>query len=496
MNDYWSIEQLQAEDQNVQFKPLCDMKYIGFLTKEPLEEELVFEPEGVVHPLKEISNDNEEESSSEEEDDDENNYCCGRELDEDWIQCDYPKCTKRWYHFSCAGITTLPIGKWYCKSCVKIIEEQIKIYEEKIITKKIKSIKKSQVTELPLWLAIQFKSLKLSVFKMPFRYSETFLNRCLEDYDFQENFANKSRFWYYSGAVLAGAARDPQISNDFSQIFVQRLNHLLMNTKTFKKEFLLFTRHEKNILSNKNNNRGDDEDDGDLLIKPQQPIKSTLNNLLISKIIKENNINLNNTFIGRDREDENKVKGNGKGIKKEKEKKIINSQQETILDQQNKRKIDELFSNQPTLKTNKKTYNQTNDSNIIEQMKLKKRRQIQQSLTNDKNNDNKLDNFMNKQINNEKLSIKNLDNDLNSITKLLKQKLIVKKKRIFENFILWNNSQQEKENLMQSLEKKLQIPKEEKKIFKKLTQLEKNIYLYWGTNSNKFNNWVLKFQKK
>ncbi|KAJ3447596.1 inhibitor of growth protein [Anaeramoeba flamelloides] len=464
MNDYWSIEHLQAEDQNVQLKPLCDMKYIGFLVKEPLEEELVFEPEGVVHPLKEISNDNEEESSSEEEDDDDNNYCCGRELDEDWIQCDYPKCEKGWYHFSCAGIKTLPIGKWYCKSCVKIIEEQIKIYEEKIITKKIKSIKKSQVTELPLWLANQFKSLKISVFKMPSHFSETFRNRCLEDYDFKENFAKKSKFWYYSGTVLASAARDPQISNDISQIFVQRLNHLIMNTKAFKKELLLFTHNKKNILSNKNYNHGGGDGDGsggddegvDLSTKSHQPIKNTLNSNLISKIIKENNINLNNinnSFIELTGEGINDESGNGIIKKKEEEeqifeKKKINSQQETILDQQNKRKIDELFSVQSILKTTKKTNNQIKDSNIIEKMKLKKRRQIQQSQTNQtKNKNNGNDNHGNlneKQINNDKLKIKNLDNDLNSITKRLKQQLTIKRNCIFGNFILWNNSQQEK----------------------------------------------------
>ncbi|KAJ3428018.1 inhibitor of growth protein [Anaeramoeba flamelloides] len=552
MNDYWSIEQLQAEDQNVQFKVLYDMKYLGFLVKEPLEEEIVIEPEGVIHPLNETRNEGVNVNTNASEDEEGIVYCCGRELEEDWIQCDYPKCETGWYHFSCAGITTLPMGKWYCKNCMKAIEEKIKIYEEKVIIKKIKTIQKSQSTTLPLWLANQFKTLKLSIFKIPFHYSERFRNRCLEDSDFQQDLAKKSKFWFYTGALFASSSRDPRISNDFCQILVQRLNHLITNTKTFKKDVLLFhtfennnkkkkkmtnkanvfttqplTKNQKKKMntisiydSNKNKNMNNNKNNynyENLLLIPQQLIGNTINSNLSPKLRKENKPALRTEKIN------NKITKNldEENINEKKKKNqlfeqiITNQEQETFLDRENKRKFEELLSKQVILKKKKKNHtqnqqnnNQTNDSNILEQMEFKKRRQIQKlPMNNNKKNENGVgdgdinvngngneDNFNNKQIRNEKINPFNDDDDLNSINQLLKEKLIIKRNRVFENFILWNNSQWEKDNLMKNFNKNLKLSKEEKKFFEKLSKLERNIYLYWIINVDKFQKWVAKYQ--
>ncbi|KAJ6230424.1 inhibitor of growth protein [Anaeramoeba flamelloides] len=548
MNDYWSIEQLQAEDQNVQFKVLYDMKYLGFLVNDPLEEEIVIEPEGVIHPLNETRNEGVSLNTSEDEEG--IVYCCGRELEEDWIQCDYPKCETGWYHFSCAGITTLPIGKWYCKNCMKAIEEKIKIYEEKVIIKKIKTIQKSQRTALPLWLANQFKTLKLSIFKIPFHYSERFRNRCLEDSDFQQDVAKKSRFWFYTGALFASSSRDPQISNDFCQILVQRLSHLMTKTKTFKKDFLLFhtfenhnhnnnkkkktkkkngfttqllTKNQKKKINtlpiydcNKNkkmNKNKNNENYENLLIKPQYRIENTLNSNLSSRLIKENKPALRTEKINNEI-----TKNMDEEIVNEKveknqllEQTLRNKDQETIFDRQNKRKFEELLSNQIILKKKKKNHtknqqnkNQINDSKISEQMKLKKRRQIQKLKHSNNNNNDGVgvgngngneDNFNNKQVKDEKINPFNYDDDLNSISQLLKEKLRIKRNRAFENFILWNNSQWEKDNLMKNFDKNLKLSKEEKNFFEKLSQLERSIYLFWIINVDKFQNWVAQYKK-
>ncbi|XGW30857.1 hypothetical protein V3C99_009655 [Haemonchus contortus] len=33
------------------------------------------------------------------------------------VACDGPHCKNEWFHFQCVGLTSSPIGKWYCDDC-------------------------------------------------------------------------------------------------------------------------------------------------------------------------------------------------------------------------------------------------------------------------------------------------------------------------------------------------------------------------------------------
>ncbi|KAJ6251426.1 chromatin modification-related protein yng2 [Anaeramoeba flamelloides] len=523
MNGYWSVESLQAEDQNVQIKALHTMKYLGFLVTEPVVEELVIVPKGVVHPLIEMAT-AEEVSSDYDTDEDEKVWCCGKELDEDWIKCDYPKCKVGWYHFSCAGITKEPTGKWNCDSCQKIINEKMRIYEEQITRKKIKTIKRGQRTKLPLWMATQYKSLKLAIFKIPFHFTEKFRNRCREDFDFQQNLSVKCQYWYSSGTILAKAANDPLISKEFSLIFTLRLISGNENAKDQEKEHGNENAKEKEN-ENENENEKEKEKEKEKKIDKINDLSNNNNptDKNISKTMEKENINNSKQAIG-----------NQIDIEIIQEKANLFDNKESNITQSNKRKFDELTTNQlisgsrsgsesGNKKQNLQTNTQPNEdgSNITEEMDLKKRRQIQKLP---KNNQDSKDKNSNKNANKNttkskekikgkdnmdnqntslnknhqddvKSKIQNFQGGINSITKLLKEKLITKRNHSFENFVLWNNSQQQKEQLMKQFENMLQLSKEEETFVNKLSQLEKNIYRSRRVNADRFKNWVLKFKK-
>ncbi|KAJ3452512.1 inhibitor of growth protein [Anaeramoeba flamelloides] len=554
MNEYWSVESLQAEDQNVQIKALHTMKYLGFLVMEPIVEELVIVPKGVVHPLIEMAT-AEEVSSDYDTDEDEKVWCCGKELEEDWIKCDYPKCKVGWYHFSCAGITKEPTGKWYCDSCQKIINEKMRIYEKQITRKKIKTIKRGQRTKLPLWMATQYKSLKLAIFKIPFHFTEKFRNRCREDFDFQQNLALKCQYWYSSGTILAKAASDPLISKDFSLIFTLRLVHLVKNSKTYsipkedvtllnssknnntnKTSLVVLSKNNENAKESKNENEKEkdqkkeqEQEQGKEKEKEKEQEKEKINHLSNNNNSTEKNISIP---IEKDNNNNNKQSIENKiDIEKIQEKQNLFENKESNVTQSNKRKFDELTtthlisgSESGNKNQNSQTNTQPNEdgSDITEEMDLKKRRQIQtlpknnQDAIEKNNNENANMNTTKSKENSEnkdsvdntntilnknhqddvKSKIENFKGDINSITKLLKEKLITKRNHSFENFVLWNSSQQKKEQLMNQFEQKLQLSNEEETFVNKLSQLEKNIYLYRGVNAERFKSWILKFKKK
>ncbi|KAK5968948.1 Inhibitor of growth protein [Trichostrongylus colubriformis] len=33
------------------------------------------------------------------------------------VACDGPRCKNEWFHFQCVGLTSSPVGKWYCDDC-------------------------------------------------------------------------------------------------------------------------------------------------------------------------------------------------------------------------------------------------------------------------------------------------------------------------------------------------------------------------------------------
>lgn len=54
----------------------------------------------------------------EEEIEDQNLYCiCNQPNYGRMIECEHPKCQKKWFHFTCVGLVASPKGKWICPSC-------------------------------------------------------------------------------------------------------------------------------------------------------------------------------------------------------------------------------------------------------------------------------------------------------------------------------------------------------------------------------------------
>jgi hypothetical protein len=49
-------------------------------------------------------------------------YCTCRSIAYgDMISCDNEKCNIEWFHFGCVGLTKMPKGDWYCKTCKSLL---------------------------------------------------------------------------------------------------------------------------------------------------------------------------------------------------------------------------------------------------------------------------------------------------------------------------------------------------------------------------------------
>ncbi|WKY04321.1 hypothetical protein Q1695_005376 [Nippostrongylus brasiliensis] len=42
------------------------------------------------------------------------------------VACDGPDCKNEWFHFQCVGLTSSPVGKWYCDQCKEARKKKIK----------------------------------------------------------------------------------------------------------------------------------------------------------------------------------------------------------------------------------------------------------------------------------------------------------------------------------------------------------------------------------
>ncbi|KAJ6240178.1 chromatin modification-related protein yng2 [Anaeramoeba flamelloides] len=434
MDNYWCTTPLFAEEGLIQIKVLYEVKYIGFLVSDPKKEDLVSIPNSVVHPL-----DEQESSGDEGFEEEEKVYCCGKELeDEDWIHCDYHKCEKSWYHFSCVGITKEPIGKWYCPNCVKILEKKLDLYEKSKTIKTIYNIRKSQSFRLPYWLANQYKGLKLAIFKIPFYFSENFRDRCRENLlpklkekekekeieteieneqerksQEKKNFLSlneKCKYWYYSGTSLANASGNSKLSFDFSIIFSQRILKIM--------ELLQF--------SKSNNN------------KPLQVLKS--------KPIKNEDEN-------------NNKKKNGNEKNKEKDQQVSKKSRTTL----NKNRVRPIKRNFDELNMNN---NSKNELMGMEEMEFNERMQTKST------NRNNIDN--------------NNNQDINFIKKQLKDNMFTRRDNLFGNPQSWQQQQQQKRKKYYDI---FSPTLEEEKFIKKLSQLEKNIYSFQKLNQKKYQYW-------
>ncbi|KAJ3427882.1 inhibitor of growth protein [Anaeramoeba flamelloides] len=124
--DYWSITTILAEEEFQQIKFLQTSKSVHHILDN-------FKLKIKANQMK--SNGNEksksslssEESESESESDNEMLYkeehnpmwCCGKEIEDDYIKCDNPLCKKQWYHFRCVNLKEVPNTNWYCPSCLE-----------------------------------------------------------------------------------------------------------------------------------------------------------------------------------------------------------------------------------------------------------------------------------------------------------------------------------------------------------------------------------------
>jgi hypothetical protein len=49
-------------------------------------------------------------------------YCTCRSIAHgDMISCDNEKCNIEWFHFGCVGLTKMPKGDWFCKTCKSLL---------------------------------------------------------------------------------------------------------------------------------------------------------------------------------------------------------------------------------------------------------------------------------------------------------------------------------------------------------------------------------------
>jgi len=52
-------------------------------------------------------------------------YCICRNIAHgDMISCDNEKCNIEWFHFACVGLTKLPKGDWFCKTCKSALNKK------------------------------------------------------------------------------------------------------------------------------------------------------------------------------------------------------------------------------------------------------------------------------------------------------------------------------------------------------------------------------------
>ncbi|KAK6055245.1 PHD-finger [Cooperia oncophora] len=42
------------------------------------------------------------------------------------VACDGPDCKNEWFHFQCVGLTSSPVGKWYCDQCKEARKKKMK----------------------------------------------------------------------------------------------------------------------------------------------------------------------------------------------------------------------------------------------------------------------------------------------------------------------------------------------------------------------------------
>ncbi|KAJ3427895.1 inhibitor of growth protein [Anaeramoeba flamelloides] len=575
MSDYWNALSLLAEEENVDMEFLEETKYLGFLVKFPKENRKIkYPPIPLEDPFLPIEKeekpiqsntenetnldnqkdeqernnekanneqkDNEKEKKEEEEqkemastkenvnenateneDEDEgdqsnSNYCCGlNKPEESWIECDRPRCKRKWFHFGCVGIEDNEDDEveeeWYCPDCQEIIDEYNSLREDlKIIQINYTAPINSLASSIPLWLASSFRSQtsatstskgpRVSLI-IPYHYSHKFRSKVLTSSDHSlQNLKIRSKYYYYSFLRMFQHKKDPTSFLQIVSLFANRIrligqlepkpsNHLNNNDKfiqnsNFSKYNNFFL---KNSTKRKENNTQTKTVDkkienninasGQITIQIHKEGKSdqqTLNNQLPNKnSTKENQKNdldlkkieiektkplpqIKNQNIEKEKEKEHEE---GKGTEteteneKEKETEIVL----TLNKDQKKRKFDEIRQNTDNLNPNINEENQ----------EIKKFRSLEKKENNIP------------QTNNDKIKIENLP------TQNENRKIFLTEKEK-------EQQQKNEEDNTESVEyrKKEMMEEEDEDIFQIFfSELELMIYHIRISNLNTFKSW-------
>ncbi|KAJ6229187.1 inhibitor of growth protein [Anaeramoeba flamelloides] len=288
MSDYWNVLSLLAEEEKVDMEFLEETRYLGFLVKFPKENRKIKYPpiplEDPFLPLEEKvktnqsnteneaninnqkgeqeknnekanneqkenekekenenDNDNENETEIENEDEDQSdsNYCCGlNKPEESWIECDRPRCKKKWFHFGCVGIEDNEDEdveeEWYCPDCQEIIDEYNSLREDlKLIQINYTAPTNSLASSIPLWFASSFrsqtsatnttKSPRVSLI-IPYHYSSKFRSKVLTSSDHSlQNLKIRSKYYYYSFLRMFQHKKDPTSFLQIVSLFANRI---------------------------------------------------------------------------------------------------------------------------------------------------------------------------------------------------------------------------------------------------------------------------------
>ncbi|KAJ3429344.1 hypothetical protein M0812_24690 [Anaeramoeba flamelloides] len=251
MSTYWNITTLLAEEENQTLKFVEQSKRLDFLKayfRSPSRNiSLDNDQEGNEDLLKKDENSQQEssseESSSEEEETDEeeekekekdpnktNSYCCGEEKDDEWIQCDNPRCKKKWYHYSCVGITEEPTSNWYCQECLndrnkkkpRAVKKVTKIRTVVAQSSSQNLIEVGTSASLPVWIGSFWYNAGVVELIKPTAFRRQFRDNLLAD-PVSISLLSKCPHWYFFGIFVAATNGDQNLSEVMSIALASRL---------------------------------------------------------------------------------------------------------------------------------------------------------------------------------------------------------------------------------------------------------------------------------
>ncbi|KAJ6234170.1 protein yng1 [Anaeramoeba flamelloides] len=200
MSDYWNLNSLLGEEESIEIKFLKDTQYLGNLSKNPSSiAKVKYLPISLEDPLRlpkvdESKNGKLDQNGQVIDQEDPSLWCCKQNKPgAAWIMCERPLCKTKWYHFGCVGLSLIPLGTWYCPTCVQILNQY---NYEKERNKKIRNvtlIKRNERTRTPIWLTSQLQRDGCIAFRIPYHFTRSFLKQLLKPFkQNKDNSKNKN----------------------------------------------------------------------------------------------------------------------------------------------------------------------------------------------------------------------------------------------------------------------------------------------------------------